>query len=106
MFSAGAAKRPAGADWQDREPNWPVSVLSSAHSRAYRAQRQTMAICVGYFEGNDSRDTIGRFTVAGFVAPKARWRFFEDKWASALHGEALLNTRMRSGAFCGGGLSE
>jgi len=48
-----------------------------------------MAICVGYFEGTDSRDTVGRCTVAGFVAPKARWRFFEDKWARALHGEGL-----------------
>jgi hypothetical protein len=48
-----------------------------------------MAICVGYFEGNDSRDAAGRFTVAGLVAPKARWRFFEDKWARVLHSEGL-----------------
>jgi hypothetical protein len=91
MFSTGASKRPAGADCHDREPNWPVAVLSFPHTRGYRSHGQTMAICVGYFEGNDSRDTIGRFTVAGFVAPKTRWRFFEDKWVRALHGEGLTS---------------
>jgi hypothetical protein len=89
MCSTGVSKRPAVADGHDREPNWPVTVLSFPHSRGDRSQRQTMTICVGYFEGNDSRDTIGRFTVAGFVAPKARWRFFEEKWVRALHGEGL-----------------
>jgi hypothetical protein len=71
------------------EPNWPVSVLASPHWRAQYPQRQAMAICVGYFEGNDSRYTTGRFTVAGFVAAKTRWRFFEDRWTRALHAEGL-----------------
>jgi hypothetical protein len=89
MLSADAWKGGDASNRQDREPNWPVAVLSFPHGRADHSPRQTMAICVGYFEGNDSRDTSGRFTVAGFVAPKARWRFFEDRWSRALHAEGV-----------------
>ena len=89
-----------------REPNWPVSVLAFPHWRAQYPQHQTMAICVGYFEGNDSRDTIGRFTVAGFVAANTRWRSFEERWTRALRAEGLTRFGGRdfvsaSGEFSG-----
>lgn len=46
-----------------------------------------MAICVGFFGNNDSGEAI--FSVAGYVSPKARWRFFEERWPRALRAEGL-----------------
>jgi hypothetical protein len=48
-----------------------------------------MAICVGYFEKSDVVDSTRTFTVAGYVSPKARWRFFEERWPRALRAEGL-----------------
>ena len=74
-----------------RDPNWPVGLLASAYWPSHDPQRLTMAICVGYFEGNDSRESTRTFTVSGYVSPKARWRFFEERWPRALRAEDLAS---------------
>src|SRR5262249_33811899 len=89
-----------------REPNWPVSVLTFPHWRAQYPQRQALAICVGYFEGSDSRETTGRFTVAGFVAAKTRWRSFEDRWTRALRAEGLTRFAGRDFMSASGDFSD
>ena len=46
-----------------------------------------MAICVGYFQEDHTH--AGTVTVAGYVSPKARWRFFDERWPRALRAEGL-----------------
>ena len=48
-----------------------------------------MAICVGYFEREQSGASPSMVTVAGYVSTKARWRYFEERWPRALRAEHL-----------------
>jgi hypothetical protein len=68
---------------------WPIAVLTSAFCPEFDPQRLAMAMCVGYFNGRDSRDSAGLFTVSGFVSSKVRWREFETRWSRQLRQEGL-----------------
>jgi len=46
-----------------------------------------MAICIGYFEQNQPDSAT--ITVAGYIAYKPRWRFFEERWPRVLRGEGV-----------------
>ncbi len=70
-----------------RNPNWPTGLLASAYWPTHDLQKHTMAICIGYFEAHQSGERV--FTVAGYVASKARWRFLDERWPRALRAEGL-----------------
>lgn len=71
------------------DPNWPVGLLASAYSPYHDPQRLTMAICVGYFEAGQPPDAPAAITVAGLISPKARWRYFDERWPRVLRHEGL-----------------
>jgi hypothetical protein len=48
-----------------------------------------MTICVGYFGEASSHDDPRTVAVAGYVASKARWRMFDERWPRALRAERL-----------------
>ena len=72
------------------DPNWPVGLLASAYWPHHDPQKLTMAICVGYFEADQPGGDPTTITVAGFVAAKARWRYFDERWPRVLRHEGLM----------------
>lgn len=68
---------------------WPVGLLASAFHADVNPQRLAMAICVGYFEDDQSGTDPRTVTVAGYVSSKARWRSFDERWPRALRAERL-----------------
>jgi hypothetical protein len=48
-----------------------------------------MAICVGYFERDAETEQPSAVTVAGLVAPKSRWGYFDTRWPRALRDRSL-----------------
>jgi hypothetical protein len=72
-----------------QDPNWPASLLASAYWPVHDSQGLAMAICVGYFEVAGPAASPRAATVAGLIAPKARWRHFDERWPRVLHHEGL-----------------
>lgn len=72
-----------------QDANWPIGLLASAYWSRLDPQELTMAICVGYFDHEQSGEGPATVTVAGYVAPRSRWRFFEERWTRALRAEQL-----------------
>jgi len=68
--------------------NWPVGLLSSAYGFERGDGDVTMAICAAYFR-HEPANGDGLVRVVGLVAPKARWRFFEERWLRALRAAGL-----------------
>src|ERR1700694_2148249 len=72
-----------------RDPNWPVGLLASAYWSHDCAQRLTMTICVGYFEASQPGTAPATMTVSGYVSPKDRWRYLDERWPRVLRHEGL-----------------
>jgi hypothetical protein len=70
-----------------------------------------MAICVGYFGDDQSGGDPRTVTVAGYVASKARWRIFDERWSRALRAERLSafsgpDFRRGTGEFASGWIGD
>jgi len=69
--------------------NWPVALLASSYVPQSNPQKLAMTICVGYFGDEQADQNPRTVTVAGYVASKARWRMFDQRWPRVLRAERL-----------------
>jgi hypothetical protein len=79
--------------------NWPIGILASAFDfeRGGRGN-VTMAICTAYFH-HDRATGDGVVRVVALVAPKARWRLFEERWPRSLRNVGLEALDIRDPAL-------